>query len=200
LRRLGVAPGDRVALILPNCPQHVVAFYAVLRLGAIVVEHNPRYTRRSCAISSRCITRGLRSCGMPSPTRSPSSPPTSAPPGRRGANDRRDADPHAGCPASSRREGACLAGGADHDSRAKDVLTWSRVASHRPVRRRTPRPHLDDLAALQLTSGTTGAPESGHAHHRNLRSNAAQSAAWVPDLVPGREVFYAVLPLFHAYG
>ena len=36
--------------------------------------------------------------------------------------------------------------------------------------------------------------------HRNLRSNAAQSAAWVPDLVPGREVFYAVLPLFHAYG
>ena len=34
LRRLGVKPGDRVALILPNCPQHVVAFYAVLRLGA----------------------------------------------------------------------------------------------------------------------------------------------------------------------
>src|SRR5690606_29026345 len=44
LRRLGVAHGDRVALVLPNCPQHVVAFYAVLRLGAIVVEHNPLYT------------------------------------------------------------------------------------------------------------------------------------------------------------
>src|SRR5512141_3081424 len=40
LRRLGVRTGDRVALILPNCPQHVVAFYAVLRLGAIVAEHN----------------------------------------------------------------------------------------------------------------------------------------------------------------
>ena len=36
--------GDRVALVLPNCPQHVVAFYAVLRLGAVVVEHNPLYT------------------------------------------------------------------------------------------------------------------------------------------------------------
>ena len=46
LRRLGVRTGDRVALILPNCPQHVVAFYAVLRLGAIVVEHNPLYTAR----------------------------------------------------------------------------------------------------------------------------------------------------------
>ncbi|MCU1425012.1 MAG: long-chain fatty acid--CoA ligase, partial [Microbacteriaceae bacterium] len=36
LRRLGVKKGDRVALVLPNCPQHVAAFYAVLRLGAIV--------------------------------------------------------------------------------------------------------------------------------------------------------------------
>ena len=44
LRSLGVGPGDRVALILPNCPQHVAAFYAVLKLGAIVVEHNPLYT------------------------------------------------------------------------------------------------------------------------------------------------------------
>ena len=46
LRRLGVRKGDRVALVLPNCPQHVVAFYAALRLGAIVVEHNPLYTAR----------------------------------------------------------------------------------------------------------------------------------------------------------
>ena len=36
--------GDRVALILPNCPQHIIAFYAILRLGAIVVEYNPLYT------------------------------------------------------------------------------------------------------------------------------------------------------------
>ena len=46
LRRLGVRAGDRVALVLPNCPQHVVAFYAALRLGAIVIEHNPLYTPR----------------------------------------------------------------------------------------------------------------------------------------------------------
>ncbi|MET1052796.1 MAG: AMP-binding protein, partial [Mycetocola sp.] len=44
LRKLGVRHGDRVAIVLPNCPQHIVAFYAVLRLGAIVVEHNPLYT------------------------------------------------------------------------------------------------------------------------------------------------------------
>jgi long-chain acyl-CoA synthetase len=49
LRGLGIRPGDRVALILPNCPQHVVAFYAVLRLGAVVVEHNPLYTAEEMA-------------------------------------------------------------------------------------------------------------------------------------------------------
>ena len=41
--------GDRVALVLPNCPQGVVAFYAVLRLGAVVVQHNPLYTDRELA-------------------------------------------------------------------------------------------------------------------------------------------------------
>jgi long-chain acyl-CoA synthetase len=46
LRERGVNKGDRVALVLPNSPQHVIAFYAVLRLGAIVVEHNPLYTER----------------------------------------------------------------------------------------------------------------------------------------------------------
>ena len=46
LRKLGVRKGDPVALVMPNCPQHVVAFYAILRLGAIVIEHNPLYTPR----------------------------------------------------------------------------------------------------------------------------------------------------------
>ena len=44
LGSLGVRKGDRVALMLPNCPQQVIAFFAVLRRGAIVVMHNPLYT------------------------------------------------------------------------------------------------------------------------------------------------------------
>ena len=46
LRALGVGKGDTVAIVLPNCPQHIIAFYAILRLGAIAVEHNPLYTPR----------------------------------------------------------------------------------------------------------------------------------------------------------
>mgnify|MGYP001940496625 CR=1 FL=1 len=44
LKAFGIRPGDRVAVALPNCPQHVAVFYAILKLGATVVEHNPLYT------------------------------------------------------------------------------------------------------------------------------------------------------------
>ena len=49
LRELGVRKGDRVALVLPNCPQAVIALFAALRIGAVVVEHNSLYTERELA-------------------------------------------------------------------------------------------------------------------------------------------------------
>ncbi len=44
--RLGVVKGDRVGIMLPNCPQYIIAAFATLRLGAIVVNINPIYTAR----------------------------------------------------------------------------------------------------------------------------------------------------------
>src|SRR5262245_58055074 len=46
LARLGIGQGDRVGIMLPNCPQYMIAAFAVLRLGAIVVNVNPTYTAR----------------------------------------------------------------------------------------------------------------------------------------------------------
>src|SRR2546426_10103786 len=46
LQSLGVRKGDRVALLLPNCPQFVIAFYGALRAGAVVVSCNPLFTAR----------------------------------------------------------------------------------------------------------------------------------------------------------
>src|SRR2546427_3946827 len=46
LRRIGVLPGDLVSLVLPNTPHFVVAFFAVVRTGGIVVQTNPLYTPR----------------------------------------------------------------------------------------------------------------------------------------------------------
>src|SRR5215470_12624797 len=46
LAELGIVKGDRVGIMLPNCPQYIVAAFAVLRLGAVVVNVNPTYTAR----------------------------------------------------------------------------------------------------------------------------------------------------------
>jgi len=46
LQRLGIRKGDRVALVLPNCPQFVYCFFGALKAGAVVVPTNPLYTAR----------------------------------------------------------------------------------------------------------------------------------------------------------
>jgi len=77
---------------------------------------------------------------------------------------------------------------------------WSDLLAHGPLDPAVPRPVVDDLAAIQYTSGTTGVPKGAMLSHRNLVANAAQGRAWVPGIRPGQEVVYAVLPMFHAYG
>ena len=61
---------------------------------------------------------------------------------------------------------------------------WAKLGGRR-LPRAAARPTLDDTAVLQFTSGTTGRPKAAVLSHRNLRSTAAQSVAWVPGLVLG---------------
>src|SRR4030095_14279304 len=53
LQNLGVVKGDRVGVMLPNCPQYLISFFAVVRLGAIVVNVNPIYTPREVEMVAR---------------------------------------------------------------------------------------------------------------------------------------------------
>lgn len=201
LRRLGVTTGDRVAIVLPNCPQHVVAFYAALRLGAIVIEHNPLYTARelrhqfedhgaSVAIvwdKTADVVAGFPSDlalkriisvditeGMPRTKRLLLRLPVAK---ARTAREQLTTKPA-----------------------ARNLLPWKKLLSHGRLSRRVAGPSHDDIALLQYTSGTTGTPKGAILTHSNLRANAMQGRAWVPGLVEGEEVFYGVLPLFHAYG
>jgi long-chain acyl-CoA synthetase len=201
LRDLGVRPGDRVALVLPNCPQHIVAFYAVLRLGAIVVEHNPLYTERELrhqfedhrariAIVWDKVADTILHFPRDLEVKTVIAVDLTAAMPRRQRLLRR-------LPiAKARTARAALTSGHPGDA----VIRWRTVVSAKPLPAQHPRPQLADTAVLQYTSGTTGSPKGAVLSHRNLRANAAQGEAWVPGLRRGREVFYAILPMFHAYG
>lgn len=210
LQKLGVKAGDRVALVLPNCPQHVVAFHAVLRLGAVVVEHNPLYTDRElrhqfedhgatvAIVWDKAVERvrqlpadvGLRSIisvelipAMPLLQRIALRLPVPA----------------------ARKARAALSAGKSEDRTGtaparRTVRPWHELLEAGELKKKHPRPGAQDLAVLQYTSGTTGLPKGAMLTHANLQANAAQGRAWVPGLKDGRETVYAVLPMFHAYG
>ncbi|MGC4896698.1 long-chain-fatty-acid--CoA ligase [Micromonospora sp. DT31] len=197
LRRLGVGPGDRVALVLPNCPQHVVAFYAVLRLGAVVVEHNPLYTTAE-------MHRQLSDHGAEVAIVWDKAAPLVAGGGAVRtvvAVDLTSALPRLKRWALRLPLPKVRATRAAMTAPAPDALAWSElVAAAGPLPATHPAPGVDDVALLQYTGGTTGEPKGAVLTHRNLRANAAQGRAWVPGLRDGAETVYAVLPLFHAYG
>lgn len=200
LRDRGVRAGDPVAIVLPNCPQHIVAFYAVLRLGAVVVEHNPLYTPRELrkqfedhgakhaivwnkvvatvqefptdlAVSTLISVDVTRS--MPFLTRFALRLPVT----------------------KARESRAALT------EKVRGTVPWETLLSAAPLPASHPSPSTDDLAIIQYTSGTTGTPKGAALTHRNLLANAAQAQAWVPSIQRGKGcVVYAVLPMFHAYG
>lgn len=199
LRALGVQKGDRVAVVLPNCPEHIVAFYAILRLGAIVVEHNPLYTPRELrhqfedhgatvaivwdkvvatvqefpediAVTSLVSVDITRS--MPLGTRLALRLPV----------------------ARARDSRAALT------AKTTDTISWATLSASRTIEPGHPRPESTDVAILQYTSGTTGMPKGAVLTHANLLANAVQARAWTPTITHAGCTIYAVLPMFHAYG
>lgn len=199
LRRLGVGAGDRVALVLPNCPQHVVAFYAALRLGAIVVEHNPLYTARELrhifedhgarvVIAWDAAVEKLRE------------QPADVEIEHIVSVNLLHAFPAVKRAALRLPVPKLRATRARLTQPAPGTMPWEKLLGAPALDRGHPRPTVDDVAVIQYTSGTTGRAKGAILTHRNLYANARQGAAWMHDAVDGREVIYAVLPMFHAFG
>lgn len=199
LRKLGVKAGDRVALILPNCPQHVVAFYAALRLGAVVVEHNPLYTSRElrhqfedhqarvviawdkAAAAVREFPQDMKLDHVVSVNLLEAFPRIK----RLALN----------LPVKKLRETKNSLTAA-----APGTMAWKDLLKSEQLDPAHPLPDVQDLAVIQYTSGTTGAPKGAMLTHYNLYTNALQGEAWMAGAKEREEILYAILPMFHAFG
>jgi len=199
LRHLGVRPGDRVALVLPNCPQHVVAFYAVLRLGAVVVEHNPLYTSRELrhqfedhqariVIAWDKIVPALRDF------------PSDVEIDHIVSVNLLHAFPSVKRLALRLPIPRLRATRRALTASAPDTIPWKHLLNRGRIDPAHPRPTVYDLAAIQYTSGTTSQPKGAMLTHFNLVSNALQGEAWMHGAEYRKEIFYAILPMFHAFG
>lgn len=203
LRGLGVQSGDTVALVLPNCPQHVVAFYAVLRLGGIVVEHNPLYTPRE--LRHQFEDHGAKVViAWDKVVGTLQSFPEDVRPNSIVAIDLTRAMPLSTrialrLPVPRARDSREALTTAVPTSR-RGIRAWKDIVESRRIGRKIPKPSRDDIAVIQYTSGTTGSPKGAVLTHLNLGANAVQATAWVPSVTRGDAVVYGVLPMFHAFG
>jgi long-chain acyl-CoA synthetase len=199
LRRLGVQSGDRVAIVLPNCPQHIVAFYAVLRLGAVVVEHNPLYTERELRHLFEDHAARVAICWDAAVARLQAIPGDARPDHIVSVNLLK-AFP------TIKRLALSLPVKKLRETRdrltqpAPGTLPWEKLLEAPRLDASHPKPGVHDLAVIQYTSGTTGVPKGAMLSHFNLFSNARQGEAWMHGAQYRKEVFYAILPMFHAFG
>ncbi|HEX6711066.1 MAG TPA: long-chain fatty acid--CoA ligase [Rubrobacter sp.] len=176
----GVSKGDRVALMLPNCPQYVISFLATVRLGAIVTQINPMYVERE--IEHILNDSGAETIVVYADVYGRVK---TILPGTQLQNvivvDFKG-EPQ-GLDRGHRSFGDFLASDAD------------------------PAPEVEidppeDVAALQYTGGTTGVSKGAMLTHRNLVANVQQTIdVFVrnPDQFAGRKCVGA-LPFFHIYG
>jgi long-chain acyl-CoA synthetase len=197
LQKLGVRHGTRVGLCLPNTPYSVIAYFAILKLGGIVVNFNPLYVEREIAqqiedsgttimvtldvkkiypkiasmLGNTCLER-IVVCSM--------------------------------------HEALPLAKGilfrlfkSAERARPREDSRHVRFAALLAARGTIEPAEIDptaDVAVLQYTGGTTGIPKGAMLTHANLSMNVAQISRHVPILTPGGERALLVLPLFHVFG
>ena len=207
LRTMGVAKGDRVALMMPNCPQFVIAFFGALRAGAIVTATSVMYTAREVAhqwndagakavITDRRLHSVIKAAipqlvsvqhviltGMRQ--YSPSQ------------FERLCGSLNSPLPAGRSPSGKSMSRGSA-PAKSPTLYEWEELlgASAEPP---TNGPKPSDIACLQYTGGTTGTSKGAMLTHANFVINACQATCWLTGGTDQKEVFVAALPLFHIY-
>ncbi len=198
LYRLGVRKGDRVAIMLPNSPQTVIAYYATLSLGAVAVLTNPLYVERELehqwgeAGAETAIVLDMFWPRIAAVRRR-------LPLKRIVVTSVRDFLPFPKnilLPIQLRWQRKWM-----RIPYGQDILPFRYLIAHPAV----PLPDIkvspDDLACLQFTGGTTGLPKGAMLTHRNLVANVHQIRSFLMQgHADGEDRVVGILPLFHVYG
>ncbi len=198
LRSLGCEKGTRVMLLLPNTPQYVIAYYAILKAGGVVVSTSPvnerdelmRQIKDSAAdflvtltlfhetaryVLARTELRGVIFTSVKdylSPLK------------QMMFSLQRE-----------QKEGHRLP-----DGLQKREILWTHLLRSHPPTRPQVEVEPDEVAVIKYTGGTTDKPKGVMLSHRAVLANALQTRHWIADLKEGYETVLAVLPFSHSYG
>ncbi|MGE7905210.1 long-chain-fatty-acid--CoA ligase [Peribacillus sp. NPDC094092] len=199
LKSIGLQKGERVAVMLPNCPQGVISFFGILMAGGVVVQTNPTYTEREleyqmkdsgakiilamdilfprvAAVASRTdiehiIVTAIKEY-LPFPK-------------------------NLIYPFIQKKQYGIVIN-VEHEG---NHHLFSEIMKRKMTEEATVPIDVDnDLALLQYTGGTTGFPKGVMLTHKNLLANTKMCNAWLYKNKRGEERILAILPFFHVYG
>ena len=197
LQKSGVKKGDRVALYLPNCPQFVIAYYATLMAGGIVVPCNPAYVARE--IKHQLNDSGAETIIVLS-LMYPNVKKIRAETALKQVIVANIKEYFPGLlkflftVATEKKEG-------HYQDISGDANTYwfQDVIAGAPARPTPVEIGMEDTAVLMYTGGTTGISKGAELTQRNVQANAVQTRAWFPRMVEGQETILTSLPLYHSY-
>jgi long-chain acyl-CoA synthetase len=178
----GITKGDRVGIMLPNCPQYIIAAFAVLRHGAVVVNINPSYTARE-------VLNVVNDSGLRILITLDALAPLALSVKEQTAIER--------VIITSLAEYAEPPGPAPRINGTESLAEI--LGSHKPGVFRVPIAS-SDLAVLQYTGGTTGTPKGAMLSHGNIFANVVQAEAFMyRQKTRGEGRYLLVIPYFHIY-
>lgn len=199
LRSLGVEKGDRVAIMLPNCPQAVIAYYGTMYAGGVVVQTNPLYTERELqyqmADSGAKVILVMdilypRAMKILHETKIENVIVS-------GIKDYLPFPKNLVYPFIQKKQYG-FSVKVEHSGTNHLFTEIMKMAKIDKIEQDFD--FENDLALLQYTGGTTGYPKGVMLTHKNLIANTLMCDAWMYKCKKGEETILGILPFFHVYG
>ncbi|MCI0709300.1 MAG: alpha/beta fold hydrolase [Chloroflexi bacterium] len=193
----GLKKGDRVMLVLPNIPQFVVAYYAILRAGGVVVLPNPDAEAQEIIMQTNqtnchifVTLHNFHQLAEAVKTNSSVEHVIFA--------DIRTLMKDSDYEGLLKRWG--ITDTTDNAGLQRVGEIMAKLIENAPDTPVEVEVRPKDLATIIYTSGTTDLPKGVKLTHENLVANTLQTRHWIPDMKYGKETFLTVLPLMHSYG